>query len=335
MICRQIHVARAADALLGAFLTDTARRGLGAFAEQLPDVAAGHILECALAGPAGGADYSMALARAAGGADALRRVADGGRPDLGLTADILGELGAGLSSAGVVWLEFDMDKNGALGRPSFFVAPDRIEAPPEVAAELAERLFRKVWPGRRPPDVTTVLHALRPGTFLRQAGVMASRAPGAGHAVRLVLDGCAPKDVLALLGRLSWPGSETAACCLTDLAETHVARGACRVDLDLGSSITPSLAIELPANGIGSVAALADDLLRVGAIAQPKAAALADLAPRRTLATMEGREGTERLDFGLNHIKLSLTGDVAGRIAAKVYFSLVTTPDFGAPWSKD
>ncbi|GAA6200265.1 hypothetical protein [Aquicoccus sp. SU-CL01552] len=321
MISAQRHVAHAARALGAAFLTPRAETALARFAGRYPDLASGHILECDLRGGAGVADYSLALLPCPPGA--------AGALVHGPVAAVLRGFCDGTLPAAVLWLEHDMSATGELGAPSVFLAPLAGPENGTAAEQLAHALCDAIWPGQPCPQVRQITGHLPPGGFLKQIGAMAGRDGLTEPSLRLVIDGIAPHAVLPLLERLGWPGPQDLATEIADLATRHLASGACRVDLDLAQDLAPTLGLELPASGIRAIPALAADLRTTGLCSAPKAGALAARAARHTLADRNPDSRCERLDFGLNHVKLSLTsGDVDDSTKAKAYFSLVSTPDF-------
>ena len=329
MICAQRHVAHAARALGAAFLTPRAETALARFAGRYPDLAAGHILECDLRGRPGVADYSLALRPGLPGTE--------GTPVRGPVAAVLRGFCDGTLPAAVLWLEHDMSATGELGAPSVFLAPLAGPEDDEAAERVAHTLCDAIWPGQPCPQVRQVTGHLPTGSFLKQIGAMAGRDGQTEPSLRLVIDGIAANAVLPLLERFGWPGPQDLATEIAGLATRHLASGACRLDLDLaqglgqrpGQDLEPTLGLELPASGIRAIPALAADLRTAGLCSAPKASALTTRAARRTLADRDPDSRCERLDFGLNHVKLSLTsGDVDDSTKAKAYFSLVSTPDF-------
>jgi len=329
MICAQRHLARAAWALGPSFLTRRAETALARFAGRYPDCATGHILECDLRGGPGVADYSLALLP--GPPDATGAPVPG--PVQGPVAAVLRRFCDGMLPASVLWLEHDMSDTGDMGAPSVFLAPMAGPENGTAAEQLARILCAAIWPGQPCPKLRQVTGQLPPGGFLKQIGAMAGRGGLATPSLRLVIDGIAPTAVLPLLGRLGWPGPRGLATEIAGLAARHLATGACRVDLDLGQDhgqdLASTLGLELPAGGIRAIPALAADLRTAGLCSASKADALAAQAARHTLADRDPDRPPERLDFGLNHVKLSLTsGGVDHSTTAKAYFSLVSTPDF-------
>ncbi|TMM49558.1 hypothetical protein FDT80_17570 [Sulfitobacter sabulilitoris] len=309
------------------FATAAGVVGLTGFSRGLPDAAVGHILECALNGPPGRMDYSIALLRRGPSFARLHEALLSGSANLGKTAQVLSLIDTDLALADVLWLEFDMERHGGMSLPSFFVgsaSPD-----PEAAASMARSLFGAIWPGIDAPDVTALLRKLPSGVFLRQAGVMASRDAADGPCLRLVLDGVPGDGVREVLRRLRWPGHDDVAHGLAGFADRHVRAGPCRIDVDLGNGLAPSLGVELPCSSFCADHTAGQDLHAAGLASGDKAKALNKLTPRRTIGPKTGPAGAERLDFGLNHIKLKTDGEAGVRkIEAKAYFSLVATPDF-------
>ena len=321
MICAQRHLALAARALGPAFLTPRAETALAHFAGRYPDLASGHILECDLRGGAGVADYSLALLPGPPGA--------AGALVHGPVAAVLRGFHDATLPASVLWLEHDMSATGDLGAPSVFLAPVSSPEDDEAAERVAHTLCDAIWPGQPCPQLRQVTGHLPPDGFLKQIGAMAGRGGLTKPSLRLVIDGIAPNAVLPLLKRLGWSGPQRLATEIIDLTARHLAKGVCRVDLDLAQDLAPTLGLELPASGIRAIPALAADLRTAGLCSAPKAAALTTRAARRTLADRDPDSRSERLDFGLNHVKLSLTsGDVDDSTKAKTYFSLVSTPEF-------
>ncbi|TDE40010.1 hypothetical protein [Antarcticimicrobium sediminis] len=321
MICAQRHVALAARALGDVFLTRRAETSLGRFAGRYPDVASGHILECDLRGGAGVADYSLALLSGQPG--------PAGAAVSGTVAAVLRGFCDGALPASVLWLEHDMSATGDLGEPSVFLAPVSGSEDAEAAEQVALALCRALWPGQPCPRVRYLMGQVPQDGFLKQIGAMAGRDGLMAPSLRLVIDGIAPNAVMSLLEVLGWPGSLGLAADIAGLAARHLTKGRCRVDLDLANDLTPTLGLELPARGIGAIPAFAADLRAGGLCSTSKAKALPALAARHTLADRDPDTPSERLDFGLNHVKLSLTSDdVENSTSAKAYFSLVSTPDF-------
>lgn len=316
MICEQRYVAQAAREMAQVFGIDHVVTGLTTCAARYPDVAAGHIFEISLSDTHGGIDYSMAVT---------------GQSQSSLCKFLLGSKVAHVCDAvgpvPVLWLEHDMGPSGQLGAPSLFISPPHDFV--RQALEITSRsFFTAIWPQTPSPDIGQVLRVLPAGVFLRQIGVMASRPGGSNLGLRVILDGVQPSGILPLLDRLGWTGNMHQAELFAELAQTHLANGSCRVDLDLADDLAPSLGVEFPASALGPMNYFAMELDELNLCISSRAQGLMELTSRRSLLLNGQNARTERLDFGLNHVKLAVTGDQVSK--AKAYFSLVKTPDFAA-----
>ncbi|WP_116134000.1 hypothetical protein [Tropicimonas sp. IMCC34043] len=329
MICPARAVPAAIAALGPALLSSACGRGLARFASLLPDAATGHVFELRLDGPAGAADYSVALLPGHG-IERMRQQALA-RPDLlGQTASLLTASAMPPAAAGVLWLEFDLDSDGSAGLPSFFVAPATGPVDADGTVALARGLAEAL--GRDMPQAAfeRLLAQLPDGAHLRQIGIMAGRNERGPASLRLVIEGLAAAAIPSLLNRVAWPGAAARARSLAATAASLAQDGPVRLDLDLGQALLPGLGIEIPAVSRREMTDLVAGLAGAGMASPAKAAALGQLAPRRTIGELDGATFPTLLDFGLNHVKLAVARDGVGPDIAKAYFSLVATPNFAA-----
>lgn len=322
MICPQRFVALAADRLLGAFLTGDARDNVVRFASGFPDAASGHILECRLDGDDGICDYSLALTRGDGGIERFLSAIAPGEAEAGLPTAILAH-----ADVGIVWLEFDAIEATAFSAPSIFIAAPTLPVPPEIAAALAEKLFRSVIGASEAPPVGWLLERLPDGVYLKQSGMMTGRK-SVEPRIRLVLDGVNSGATLTTLTALGWPGDMASAERLALLAIDLAGATPVRLDLDLGSRLGAELGIEItgPALRPGFTGRLESE----GLCFAGRADALEKLAVRQPLHYYSAGSTPLRADFGLNHVKL-VAARTPGKESAKAYFSLITIPDFSNP----
>ena len=332
MICPQRYLARAVDVLGAEFLAPEAAAGVVRFANNLPNAVTGHILECALSGPAGAADYSVALTPGDGGFQGfLDWTTKTKELDLFTARSLLQAVQTGDADPGVIWFEHDVRSDGSVSAPSFFLAPGKHPADPADAATLAGIMFQIVTGSPPAAQLPDFLAELPYGGFLRQAGVMDGRTDNGPQKLRLVIDGVSPQDIVPFLRATKWPGSMKDAEHLANLSQRQLQRGPCRIDLDLGQRLMPTLGIELPAGGISPHSAFCHELVADGMATKEKADVLQTLCNRDTLDRWMAPDGAARLDFGLNHVKLSVPNGLKPDNSAKAYFSLIATPDFTAP----
>ncbi|MGI9311175.1 MAG: hypothetical protein ACR2P7_06555, partial [bacterium] len=153
------------------------------------------------------------------------------------------------------------------------------------------------------------------------AGVMPQRMP---RAIRLVLRGMTPAEIVALLTRLSWRGSLDAVNAALSATDTF-AQVALSVDASARDAhcILPRIGLELyqslPWDACSRAAwhPLLDALQRRGQCLAQKADALREWPGARPLF---GRTSAYRTRVGINHIKIALEAE---RIEAKAYVGMM------------
>ncbi len=327
MICPQTAVRFAADALLGAFATERAGAAIALLAARMPDVASGHILEAVLDDSSASVDYSMVVLAKDGPLMGLFDAAAEDPALFGQTASLVAAVRARQSDVGLIWLEFDGSANDRFSQPSFFLAPASMGTSANSGAALGALLAEAMGSKGSAQGLSGVLNSLPKGAFLRQVGMMVGRPGAAAPLMRIVLDGVETSAILALLKQANWTGDLDRAERLIRFVGRHCSAGTCRVDLDVGSEMAPSLGLEIPARQIRETKQAFGDLVRAGLCSVEKAEQLARTANRKTLEET-GRNSGTRLDFGLNHLKLALGTRSEQPDRAKAYFSLVTTPNF-------
>lgn len=327
MICPQTAVGFAVDALLGAFASKRAGEAISRFAASMPDLASGHILEAVLDDSSASLDYSMVVLAKEEPLVGLFQAASVDQAVFGQTAVLVTAIRARQSDVGLIWLEFDSVSNGRFSEPSFFLAPPSMDASANTGAELGALLAEALGSKGSAKGLAAVLNALPDSVFLRQVGMMVGRPGAATPLMRIVLDGVETSAIVALLQQVNWPGDLDRAERLAGFVRRHCVGGGCRVDLDVGANIAPSLGLEMPSRLIGDMKQAVGELVQMGLCNAAKAEKLVRTAERQTLEETGRKPGT-RLDFGLNHLKLALGTRSAQPDRAKAYFSLVTTPDF-------
>lgn len=301
---------------LGRLVPAAAAQGIASFALGLPTGVSAHILECLVSDGPAACDHAIALTRGDGG---FTRFSPPAGPFWTEAARVIDATGGALAEAGILWFEFDVDDGGRPAPPSVFVAPGAAGTGGPQALGLAQSLFTLLV-GGPPPDIRGLSARLPRGAHLKQAGVMTGRGV---RAARLVIDGLRAGAIPDCLAALGWPGDMARARRLAGVAGQLAGDGHCRVDLDLGQSLAPTLGIEIAVSALDDPAAAAGLLVAHALCTGERRADLAAAAPRRTLTRPGPGLQTE---FGLNHLKLSAPPDAAD--TAKAYFSLLTLPDF-------
>ncbi len=321
MICPQTYLTMALERADPALVSKGTQEAMSRFAATLPDAASGHIIECRLADPGGACDYSMVLSRGDGGFEVFQQCIDGD-PFWAQAEALLTATQSTLGDAGLVWLEFDFadDRPAA---PCFFVShgpqSDADQRGFALGAALAEVFVLPIGETLRQLALQVPV-----SVRLKQAGIMAGRG---ARSLRLVLDGVKSDTITTFLQTLDWPGDMGLAADLQRIAHQIAPQGRCRIDLDLGEGLAPTLGIELLYSDLAKPDLVAGALLREGLSVPETAAALVNMMPRRTLFTSAEQGMPHRLDFGLNHLKLSAQPATQG-LEAKAYFSLLNLPDF-------
>lgn len=321
MICPQSYLETALQEADPALISQGAKKAMRRFAAALPDAASGHIIECRLAEAGGVCDYSIVLSRGDGGFAGFLQGIDTD-PFWADAQTVLNATQSALAKAGLVWLEFDFG-TGEPARPCFFVS----QGPQATAQQDGLALGEALLTAFDLPVLSDFRHLVRlfpDAVRLKQSGIMAGRGV---RGMRLVLDGVTVAGLTTFLRSLDWPGDMNRAAELERIATRIAPDGGCRVDLDLGAGLGQTLGVELLYPDLPVSETVADVLRAEGLCSPETELGLKRMMQRRRLVRAAGNNATHRLDFGLNHLKLSAP-PTTHVLEAKAYFSLLNLPDF-------